>query len=271
MKVVILGYGNLGKIYADVFRKYKFVEDNELYILNRTGNSSTGRANYFTAESVPALEPDVVLLSVKPQDYNSIIDIACKLKGKNTVFMSVMAGITLGTLKQTLNHEKIVRVMPNSPIEIEMGISGFTASKELGFDELKKIENLLSVTGRAIYFEDENMLNGVTALSGSGPAYFFYIVKNMIEAGKQMGFTESMATILVKQTMAGALQLLNDKNKNIDQLIATVASKGGTTFAAFETFEAYKMDQALVNGLKNAEKRAEELSKIQENKVFSTN
>jgi pyrroline-5-carboxylate reductase len=269
MKVAIAGYGNLGKIYADVFRKYKFVEDNELYILCRQKNISTGKAIYFTAESVPAIEPDVVLLSVKPQDYNSVIDIARKLKGENTVYISVMAGITIDTLKKTLDHKKVVRIMPNSPIEIEMGITGFTASKELSFEELKKIENLLSVTGRAIYFDDENMLNGVTALSGSGPAYFFYIVKNMIEAGKQMGFTESMSTILVKQTMAGALQLLNDKNKSIDQLIATVASKGGTTFAAFETFEAYNMDTALIKGLKNAEKRAAELSDIQQSKVLS--
>ncbi|HYG52061.1 MAG TPA: pyrroline-5-carboxylate reductase [Flavobacteriales bacterium] len=267
MKVAIIGYGNLGKIYADVFCKYKLVEKGNLYILNRSRHAANGKGIFFTNEQVPEIEPDIVLLAVKPQDYTSVMETAARLKAKNTVYISVMAGITIETLKKTLGHNKIVRIMPNSPIEIEMGITGFTASGDISFEELKRVENLLSVTGRAIYFEDENMLNGVTALSGSGPAYFFYVVKNMIEAGKQMGFTESVSTILVKQTMAGALQLLNDKNKSIDELIATVASKGGTTFAAFEIFASFKMDEALIKGLKNAEKRAAELSNIQQNKV----
>jgi pyrroline-5-carboxylate reductase len=150
--------------------------------------------------------------------------------------------------------------MPNSPVEIGMGITGFCAGSGADTDAILKAEKLLGTTGRTVYLYKEELLDAVTALSGSGPAYFFYFVKCMIEAGKQMGLEESMAAILVKQTMLGSFQLINNANKNLDQLIATVASKGGTTEAALETFRKNQFEETIIEALKNAEQRAKALS-----------
>ena len=152
--------------------------------------------------------------------------------------------------------------MPNSPIEFGLGITGYKVSQELSQGEREQIEQLIFTTGEAIEFEDESLLNSVTALSGSGPAYFFYILKQMVEAGKELGFTEEVATQLVKQTMFGAYRLYDRSEKTLDELITTVASKGGTTFAAFEVFDAYKIREGLTLGLKKARDRGAELSKL---------
>ena len=175
--------------------------------------------------------------------------------------LSIMAGITIQRIQSEMNHQLVVRAMPNTPAMLGMGITGFTAAEGISFAKLLKIENLINATGRSVYLEDESMLDAVTALSGSGPAYFYYLVKHMIEAGKKMGFDEGMASLLVKQTMLGSYHLINNAEKSLDELITAVASKGGTTEAALKTFEDSGLANALKEGIWNAEKRAKELSK----------
>jgi pyrroline-5-carboxylate reductase len=141
-----------------------------------------------------------------------------------------------------------------------MGMTAFAAAREVDFSALRKVENLINSTGRSVFLEDESMLDAVTALSGSGPAYFFYMVKNMVEAGKRMGFDEAMAALLVKQTMIGSYHLINNAEKNLDELIKAVASKGGTTEAALRRFEEGQLAEHLIAGIEAAQKRAYELN-----------
>lgn len=141
-----------------------------------------------------------------------------------------------------------------------MGMTAFTANRSVSMEQVRKAENLLATTGRTVFFENEELLDAVTALSGSGPAYFFYIVKQMIEAGKQMGFDEATSAMLVKQTMLGSFHLMNTASKSLDELIAAVASKGGTTEAALSTFEAESVGEGLQKGIVKARNRAAELS-----------
>jgi pyrroline-5-carboxylate reductase len=151
--------------------------------------------------------------------------------------------------------------MPNTPAMLGMGITGFTSADGISISKLFKVENLINATGRSVYIEDESMIDALTALSGSGPAYFYYFVKHMVEAGKQMGFDESTALQFVKQTMLGAYHLINNAEMGLDDLIKAVASKGGTTEAALSTFENQHLDIAIVDGILAAERRAKELSK----------
>lgn len=263
MQTIIIGYGNLGKIYAKTLVKSGIIEEKELYILRKSINKNEASfGNEFTKENIPSVEAELIIISVKPQDFITVIEPVKKLVSKNTIVFSVMAGITIEMLQKSLNCEKIVRAMPNSPIEFGLGITGYKVASALNKTEVEKIENFLQITGEAIYFEDETLLNAVTALSGSGPAYFFYILKQMVEAGKELGFTEEISTQLVKQTMFGAYRLYDRSGKTLDELIKTVASKGGTTFAAFEVFDEYKMREGLTKGLKRARDRGLELSKI---------
>lgn len=265
MKITIIGCGNIGMIYARAFHKYNIVNRNDLYLVekNKERRKELEKEKWgklISAGSKEITECDIILLAVKPQDFLSIQPELKKVLIKKNILLSVMAGITIHRLQKDLNHKIILRAMPNSPIELGMGMTGFCASKETTTEQVRKAEYLLSTTGRTVFFEDEKMMNAVTALSGSGPAYFYYFVKQLTEAGKKMGFDESVSSLLVKQTMLGAFHQMNSSSKSLDELITTVASKGGTTEAALEQFEKLKMPEAILIGLLQAEKRGKELS-----------
>ena len=177
------------------------------------------------------------------------------------MLLSIMAGIKIEKIQQLLHHKKVVRSMPNSPTLLGMGITGYTAADGISFNDLMNIDKLLNSTGRSVYLEDENLLDGVTALSGSGPAYFYYIVDAMIKAGTEMGIDENLSKLFVKQTMLGAYHLINNSEKNLEELIKDVASKGGTTEAALKTFDENKLKTKKKKGILAAENRSRELSK----------
>ena len=266
MKVTIIGCGNMGLVYARAFLRYNIVSTQDLLFAekNEARRDELQRMNigHVVITTAPEIKnSDLIILAVKPQDFTELAQKLSGIIGKNAIVLSIMAGITISRIAKDLNHEFIIRAMPNSPVEVGMGMTGFSAHPSVSMEQVRSVENLLATTGRTVFFEDEKMLDAVTALSGSGPAYFYYIVRAMVEAGKEMGMTEAVATTLVKQTMLGSFQLINNAAKPFDELIKTVASKGGTTEAALTTFDQASVHKSLVQGILNAEQRASELSK----------
>lgn len=267
MKIAIVGCGNMGMSYAHSFLKYNLANRESLLLIEKDENRREHLEKLNIGKVISELGKDsfegyeVIILAVKPQDFLSMsTSLAKSIDAKNTV-LSIMAGKTIQNISEALNHKKIVRAMPNSPALVGMGITAYAVADEVDRQSLRNVENLLNTTGRSVLLEDESLLDAVTALSGSGPAYFYYIVKNMIDAGIQMGMDEATASILVKQTMLGSYYLINDAHKNLDDLIKTVASKGGTTEAALNHFNTQHLDTIIKEGIFKAEKRAEELSK----------
>ncbi|MBC7862586.1 MAG: pyrroline-5-carboxylate reductase [Bacteroidia bacterium] len=265
MKITIAGCGNMGLVYARAFLRYNIVKKENLLLVEKNEQrkeelQKLDIGKVVTMNDPAVAESELVILSVKPQDFSEIAEGLANILKPATLLVSIMAGKKITLLQKKLNHKNIVRAMPNSPVELGMGITGFSVSESISMEQIRKVENLLGTTGRTVFFEDENLLDAVTALSGSGPAYFYYILKSMIDAGKEMGFDEATSTLLVKQTMLGAFHLFNNANKSLDELIQTVASKGGTTEAALRTFNDNNVNKFLIEGIKNAEKRAKELS-----------
>jgi len=136
----------------------------------------------------------------------------------------------------------------------------YTSSDEVTRIELVTVQNLLSASGKTIYVEREEMLNAATAVSGSGPAYVFYFMQSLIEAGKDMGFTQSEAELLTYQTFKGAVDLFNKYDFSCEEWIKKVSSKGGTTEAAINGFNQKTIKDSFKDGVKAALLRAEELS-----------
>lgn len=265
MKITIIGCGNMGLIYARAFLKYNIVSKENLLLTEKSESRKQELLKLNIGEVCVTNDKrisssNIIILAVKPQDFMELsMDLKQVLKSEN-IIISIMAGMKLEKIESALNQKNIIRAMPNSPAELGMGMTAFTASKSLSIEQIRKAENLLSTTGRTTFFENENLLDAVTALSGSGPAYFFYIVKEMIEAGKKMGFDEATSSMLVKQTMLGSFHLLNTANKSLDELIKAVASKGGTTEAAFKVFNETHVGENLQNGIIKARDRARELA-----------
>jgi pyrroline-5-carboxylate reductase len=266
MKIAIVGCGNMGMAFARSFVQYDLVKRENLLLIEKSKERSeqlrTEKEGVVVDTIGEALSGyDLVILSIKPQDFSSV---AAELKHylkPEQIVLSIMAGIPMSRIENELNHKAIVRAMPNTPAMLGQGITGYFAAEGISFQKLQKVDNLINATGRSVYVESEDMIDAITALSGSGPAYFYYVVKHMVEAGKQMGFDEGLSRLLVKQTMLGSYHLINNAEKSLDELITAVASKGGTTEAALKTFEEADLGNSLISGILNAEKRAKELSK----------
>ncbi len=266
MKIAILGCGNMGMAYANSFLKYNLTDRENLLLVEKDEARQVALEKLNIGKVVSVLEREtvsqfpIIILAVKPQDFPTVAaSLANALSEKNTV-VSIMAGKPIAYLQELLKHKFVIRAMPNTPAQIGMGITAYSISKEISMAQMRLVENLLNSTGRSVFLEDESLLDAVTALSGSGPAYFYYFLKHLIEAGKQMGLEEGVSAMLVKQTMIGAYHLVNNSDKSLDELIAAVASKGGTTEAALSTFNEGKLNEILISGLLNAEKRAKELA-----------
>ena len=266
MKIAVLGAGKMGISFSKSFLKYELIKAENLHLITRKKDKIEKISKEFPGSKVSCFEElkeiaaDLVILAVKPQDFAFVVENISVQFNENQMLLSIMAGIKIEKIQKLFNHQKVVRAMPNSPTLLGMGITGYTAAEGISFQDLMQIERFLNSTGRSVYLEDENLLDGVTALSGSGPAYFYYIVDAMIKAGTEMGIDENLAKLFVKQTMLGAYHLINNSEKSLEELIKDVASKGGTTEAALKTFEENHLKETLRKGILAAENRSKELS-----------
>lgn len=207
-----------------------------------------------TTDPSECISADVVFLAVKPQDFASI---TVNFK-KDTLLCSIMAGVSIESLR-SFGTSKIVRMMPNTPAQVGVGFTAWTATDNLSSDDKKFVEDILSRMGKHMYFKDEEDINKATAISGSGPAYFFIMLLAFIDAAQNLGFSREDATAMATQTMKGSNALIDEKT-DLSQLIQRVASKGGTTEAALKVFEAHGNDQMWKNAVRVAYERAKELS-----------
>ena len=266
MKIAIIGCGNMGMAFANSFIQYNLVQKEDLLLIEKNqerGAVLQGQKAGVVVDTISdkIASVDLVILSVKPQDYPSVASELAGLLQAKQIVLSIMAGIPIVKIQSTLKHDLIVRAMPNTPALLGMGMTAFAAASAVGLADIRKVENLINSTGRAVFLDDEALIDAVTGLSGSGPAYFFYLIKSMIDAGIKMGFDPAMSALLVKQTMLGSYHLMQTSDKSLDELIQAVASKGGTTEAALRTFAENEVGLGLQKGIYAARDRAEELAK----------
>lgn len=266
MKVAIVGCGNMGLAFARSFIQYDLISKNNLLLIEKNKDRCDHLKALKEGIVVSTIDAqlkgyDLLIISVKPQDFKDLIPDLKQVLNPDQVILSIMAGITIAHIQEALGHTLVIRAMPNTPAMLGMGITGFTAANGISFQKLLKIENLINATGRSVYFEDESELNAVTAISGSGPAYFYYIVKSMVDTAMKMGFDEGTALLFVKQTMLGAYHLINNAELSLDDLIKAVASKGGTTEAALKVFDSHHLSATIQEALFAARDRSEALSK----------
>lgn len=264
MKVLIVGYGNMGKTYANSFISSRFIKPEDIFVLVRNKNSSAfessiPKANFSHVSSKKITDFDIVILAVKPQDFDVLAQSIKPFLKDSQIIFSVMAGITISKLKSCLSCSKIVRSMPNIPTQIGMGMTVFTASANVDRKELFIIQNLINTTGKSVYVENEKLIDAATAISGSGPAYVFYFMQSMIKAAVDLGFNESEAELLVNQTFMGSVAIQNSYSLSNQEWIAKVASKGGTTERALQVFEKGILEKTIVDAVKAANDRALEL------------
>ncbi len=203
-----------------------------------------------------------VMLAVKPQMMAKVVDDLARCGSSEQIILSIMAGITISKMNDAITAAggkamRIVRIMPNTPMMISQGMAGIATggSSRPGDDDLAM--KLFSAGGKAIRV-DETLIDAITAVSGSGPAYVFYLAQAMQHAASELGLGEH-ARLLVAQTLLGASQLLMQSTDSAEELRRKVTSPGGTTEAAIKHMEAHQVGQTIADAIMAAQRRSREL------------
>jgi pyrroline-5-carboxylate reductase len=210
-----------------------------------------------TAPTAAAQRAEVLVLAVKPQDAKAAL---ATISISKQLVISIAAGLTLKTLSRWLGgYRKLVRCMPNTPALIGAGIAGLYALPEVSAEERKKAETILTAVGEAVWVPEERLLDPVTAVSASGPAYVFWMMEQLAAAAEKLGIAPDVAKKLALHTVLGAAKLAVSSSEPPATLRQNVTSKGGTTEAALKVFEAEKLAERFRRAVEAASRRATEL------------
>ena len=267
-KIGIIGCGNMGEaiLAQSVKRKAQNFIVFEKDKLNQAFVCRIYRVK--AAKNIIDLvrRSDVLIIAVKPQDIDVVlkqirqgIDIWKKSK---ILIISIAAGIETGYIENKISSKvKVVRAMPNMPGVIGEGITALTKGYYATNGDLRLAEKIFQSLGTTIEIRKEGLIDVVTALSGSGPAYIFFIINAILTAAKGLDLDKKSANQLIYHTIVGAMNLYKENNFDAAKLISQVASKGGTTEAALKVFRDNKLNKILWDGIFAAHMRAKELSR----------
>ncbi len=259
MKIALIGAGNMGEaILSGLHKKYTCVicearAERCVYLKKKY------RCSFVDSPVFALTGADVVLLAVKPQDMAVVLSSMKPALGRQ-LFISIAAGITASFIEKALGgNVRVVRSMPNLPALIAQGVTAVSGGKYATSGDLKKAQDILMSVG-PVMVVPEKMMNAVTAVSGSGPAYVFLLAESMMKAARKFGFSESEAELLVVQTLRGSAEMLTQSQDTAEGLRQKVTSKGGTTQAATDMLMAKDMPGVLLAAMSAAKDRAKELA-----------
>lgn len=215
-----------------------------------------------TSNSEAANAADILVLAVKPQMmHNVTAELRDSVQNKKPLVISIAAGIRAKDIDRWLGGDiAIVRTMPNTPALIQTGATALCANALVSAEQRNSAETILRAVGLALWVNDEKMMDAVTALSGSGPAYFFLFIEAMEEAARALGLPEQAAHLLTLQTAFGAAKMALESPEDCATLRKRVTSPGGTTEQAIRTFEEGDLRQLVAKALTAAANRSEELA-----------
>ncbi len=267
--ITFIGAGNMarsliaGLTQDDTPHNIRISDPNELQLQSIQKNWKSVHA--FTDNSEAIDGTDVLVLAVKPQ----IMQVVCEtlqdqIQSQSSLLISIAAGITTPNLEDWIGSESlaIVRCMPNTPALVQSGMTGLFANKHVSEQQHDLAESILRAVGTTLWLDNESLLDAVTAVSGSGPAYYFLVMEAMQDAAKKLGLNSDEARLLVLQTAFGAAKLALESNDDAATLRQRVTSKGGTTEAALNKLIGGGLPELFEEALVAAALRSKELSKL---------
>lgn len=263
MKITFLGGGNMANALIGGLLKQGF-SSGDIKVIEPLAENRQRLAAAFgiacqPAADATALECDALVLSVKPQQMREALS-PFTGKLRHQLVISIAAGTRLADISRWLGgHRKLVRTMPNTPALIGAGITGLYADPSVDGEGRRQAEQVLGAVGKTLWIDNESMMDAVTAVSGSGPAYVFYFIESLRDGARALGFTEEQARLLAIETVVGAAALAAGSSEDVSVLRQRVTSKGGTTEAALHSLDADKVKAAFVRAVEAADARGREL------------
>lgn len=259
MNIYFLGGGNMAAAIAGGLVRQG---GNRIHIANRGAEKRERLAKELgveVSETLPELNSDdVLILAVKPQD----MEAACRnVESGGALVLSVAAGLSSDTLSRYLGGtRRIVRTMPNTPGKIGLGVSGMFAESDVSETDRAVADQIMRSIGMTVWLDSEDKLHNITGISGSGPAYVFYLLDALQTAALAQGFSEQDARALSLATFKGAVALAEQTGEDFAKLQQNVTSKGGTTHEAIETFRSRQVAEAIAAGVEACVRRSQEMA-----------
>lgn len=245
----IIGFGNMGRAIQDGLLKNKLISKERLLTSNKQGNNKE-----------VASKSNILILAVKPQIIKNILEELRDIASSDKLIISIVAGAEINSLEKILGtNKRIIRVMPNLCAKVNQSISCWVKNKNINFEDVKNFKKIFKSIGKEIELKDENLIDQITAISGSGPAYFFYFTELLEKAAIDIGLDKNIAKILAKHTLIGSAETAKCSNNSILELRTAVTSKGGTTEAAFKIINNSKFNDIFFSAVKTAYEKSVQL------------
>lgn len=263
LEIAFIGGGNMARALASGMVKQKGT-GKHLLVMD-VNQSALDHWASFGATGILRADPQlgqcaIWVLAVKPQQMQEVAQAIKPYLQPDTLVISVAAGLTTETLSRWLGHEKIIRTMPNTPALIAKGITGVYAMPSVDAQEQAKANTILTAVGHVVTVEQESLLDAITALSGSGPAYVFLFIEALVAGGQKLGLSYEQAKSLALATLDGATSLAAHSDQEPDVLRQNVTSKGGTTAEALNVFAQHDLMKIVDQAMQAAAQRAQSLS-----------
>jgi pyrroline-5-carboxylate reductase len=264
MKIAFIGGGKMGQAMLSAILNQGLSTPPDIAVSDKNSErlkQLKADFNVYITESNPeaAARGDVMVLAVKPQD---LAEVMVGLKGHikpEQLVLSIVAGKSIKTLNQGLDHKAIVRAMPNTPAQIGRGMTVWTATAAVTEKQRASAISILGAMGQEFYVEDESVIDMATAVSGSGPAYVFLFMEALIDAAVDIGLPRDTARELVLATVTGSAEYAVKSDKGLSQLREMVTSPGGTTAEALEVFQEGGFSELVRQAIAAAYRRAKQL------------
>ena len=266
MKIAILGGGTMGEIIVRALLRKELFRPSEIIVAELQAERRAlfeplgVQLTAVAAELLPGC--DLLVVCVKPQFATEALETLRGELDPQTLVISIMAGIDVEFLAEHLRHPLVVRSMPNLPARIGEGVTVWRAAPSVPDRQRVLARMFFLAMGREVEVDAEDLLDAATAVSGTGPAYIFYIAENLLEAAIDLGFDKQQALRLVRQTFRGAMDLWAETRESPGALRRKVTSRGGTTHAAVTYFQQQQIGKIFRTGVRRAYKRAKELSRV---------
>ena len=264
--ITFIGGGNMGRALISGLLANGF-NSNQISVVEANAATALKLHEDFGIQSIGTIEQirfdssknNAVVMAIKPQDFNVVAkSLAAKLKhdsGSGPLILSIAAGIRLKDMSRWLNHARCVRAMPNTPALIGKGITGLFADTAINESDRNLAQTICNAVGQSVWVAEENLMDAVTAISGSGPAYVFAFLEAMQSAGEKLGLDAVSARKLAYATLEGASQLAHNSDEQAGVLRERVTSKGGTTAAALEVMKQQGWQEILEKAIDAADQR----------------
>jgi len=266
--VGIIGAGNMGEVLirgliqsgkvkgADILASD--VNQDRLAFISKTYGVRIASSNTKLVE-----QASIVIIAVKPQNIDDLLEELAASSHEGHLFISIAAGVTTEKLASKMHHRSgIIRVMPNAPASVLAGIAALCPGRNVSAADLERAVSIFECVGRTVIIKNEALMDVVTGLSGSGPAFVFLVIESLSDAGVQLGISRKESSLLAAQTVYGAAKMLLETGKHPSELKDIVATPGGTTFAGLKMLEKGNFRSTIMEAVDAATARSRELGAL---------